>query len=94
MCIRDSAIGYDPAFYNAAYAKLEKQVTEPTADLKIIATDISEDAVNITKVNAGIAGVETLLTYEVCDFEETTLPDAPGVVFFNPEYGDLSLIHI
>ncbi len=82
------AIGYDPAFYNAAYAKLEKQVTEPTADLKIIATDISEDAVNITKVNAGIAGVETLLTYEVCDFEETTLPDAPGVVFFNPEYGD------
>ena len=79
---------YDDAVYYQLYKEMEsKVITE--LDIKIIMSDISEDAVNISKVNAGIAGVEDLITFEVCDFAETTIPeDNPGVIYFNPEYGD------
>ena len=80
--------GYDEAWYDTEFKKLEQQVIE-IPGLKIIATDISEDAVNISKVNAGIAGVEDLIEFGVCDFEATSIPEnAGGVVYFNPEYGD------
>ena len=80
--------GYDAGVYDAAYHLLEQQVTEAPAGLHIIASDISEDAVNITKINAGIAGVEDLIELQVCDFDDATVPEAAGVVYFNPEYGD------
>jgi len=80
--------GYDEKFYLTEFDKLEKQVID-LKDLKIIATDISDDAINISKVNAGIAGIEEFIEFAVCDFEETAIPqDGNGVVYFNPEYGD------
>ena len=80
--------GYDEQMYLNEFKKLEQQVID-VPGLKIIATDISDDAVNISKINAGIAGVEELIEFAVCDFEETILPeDDKGIVFFNPEYGD------
>ena len=58
-------------------------------ELKITATDISEDAVNVSKINAGAAGVAELIQFGLCDFADTPVPEeAGGVVFFNPEYGD------
>ncbi len=81
-------LGYDEAMYDNEYEKLEKQVIPAPDGLKIIASDISEDAIEISKVNAGIAGVEDLIQFELCDFADTTVPGAPGVVYFNPEYGD------
>jgi len=86
-------VGYTEDMYNLEFRKLEQQVID-VPGLKIIATDISEDAVNISKVNAGIAGVEEFIDFAVCDFEETTIPIAigtegeNGVIYFNPEYGD------
>ena len=83
------ALGYDENNYLAAYSELEKQVNEPSENLKIIASDISEDAIEISKVNAGIAGIENLIEFQLCDFEETTVEEGKtGVVFMNPEYGD------
>ena len=82
------AEGYEEKFYEGEFSLLEKQVIQVDG-LKIIATDISEDAVNISKVNAGIAGVEELIDFAVCDFEETTvIENGNGVVYLNPEYGD------
>lgn len=81
-------VGYDEQMYLNEFKKLEQQVID-VPGLKIIATDISEDAVNVSKINAGIAGVEELIEFAVCDFEKTELPDEnKGIVFFNPEYGD------
>jgi putative N6-adenine-specific DNA methylase len=81
-------VGYDSVMYDEAYNELEKEVKD-VPELTIIATDISQDAVNISKVNAGIAGVEELIDFEVCDFADTKIPhEEHGVVFFNPEYGD------
>jgi len=81
-------VGYDEKMYEDEFKKLEQQVID-VPGLKIIATDISEDAVNISKINAGIAGVEEYIEFAVCDFEETIVPEeGNGVVYFNPEYGD------
>ena len=81
-------VGYEEKLYDDEFRKLEQQVVN-VPGLKIIATDISEDAVNISKVNAGIAGVEELIEFAVCDFEETNIPEGEnGLVYFNPEYGD------
>jgi putative N6-adenine-specific DNA methylase len=79
--------GYNSKFYDQQLKKLQEQVIE-VPSLKIIATDISDDAIKISKVNASIAGVEKLIEFSVCDFEETKVPTEPGVVYFNPEYGE------
>ncbi len=79
--------GYDGVMYRDEYARIDSQVIDAT-DLKIIATDISDDAVEISKVNAGIAEVEEMIDFDVCDFEKTNVPEMPGVIYFNPEYGD------
>ena len=56
--------------------------------LSVIATDISEDAISISKVNASLAGAEKYIEFSVCDFEQTNVPESHGVVYFNPEYGE------
>jgi 23S rRNA G2445 N2-methylase RlmL len=78
---------YEDSFYASEYRKLEDQIIN-VPGLKVIATDISENAIMISKVNAGIAGVEKLIEFHVCDFEATPLPENPGVIYFNPEYGE------
>lgn len=81
-------LGYSPEFYENQKQKLLLQITE-IPGLKIIATDISEDAINISKINAGFAGVTDLIEFKVCDFEKTFVPENDkGIVFFNPEYGE------
>lgn len=80
-------LGYEDEFYQAELRKLHDQVVA-NPEVKIIATDISKDAIEISKVNAGIAGVAELIDFQVCDFEETTIPEPPGVIYFNPEYGE------
>lgn len=62
---------------------------------KIIATDISPEAVENAHTNAIAAGVAPYIEFKDCDFGETFVPEcAPatewgfkGAVFFNPEYG-------
>ncbi|MBN8576191.1 MAG: class I SAM-dependent RNA methyltransferase [Cytophagales bacterium] len=79
--------GYDAARYETELKKLHEQI-KPGAGLRIIASDISDDAIKIAKVNAGIAGVEALIEFIQCDFEATPVPEAGGVLYFNPEYGE------
>ncbi len=80
-------VGYEEAMFTVEKDLITGQVTEKN-DLTIIATDISDDAINISKINAGIAGVEKYIQFSVCDFAETPVPETPGVVMFNPEYGE------
>lgn len=55
---------------------------------KIIATDISPEAVRAAKQNAAAAGVEKAIEFAVCDYSETPVPAGGGVVVLNPEYGE------
>ena len=79
---------YDQQYYLNVMEDAKQKVTE-VPGLQIFASDISEDAIHISKINAGIAGVESYITWEECDFAETTVPqDVAGVIMFNPEYGE------
>ena len=81
-------VGFNLEMYEVKRKKLDEAIIE-VSGLKIIATDISSDAVNISKINAAAAGVEDLIEFAVGDFETTMIPaDQSGVIYFNPEYGD------
>lgn len=54
---------------------------------KIIATDISPEAVENAHTNAIAAGVAPYIEFKDCDFGDSPIPETPGCVFFNPEYG-------
>ena len=57
-------------------------------DGKIIATDISAEAVQGAKKNAQTAGVERWIDFGICQYGETPVPNGEGVVILNPEYGE------
>ena len=76
---------------------LEAKENETTANLpRIIATDISPEAVDNAHTNAIAAGVAPYIEFKACDFADTPIPETfddssiikqSGCVFFNPEYG-------
>lgn len=80
--------GYDNAVYLKEKELLEKQIiTVP--NLRIIATDYSDKAVENAKKNAQAAGVVNMITFKVCDFAATEIPQqVNGIMFVNPEYGE------
>jgi len=53
---------YDEGSYAIEYRRLEDQI-KVVDGLVIIATDISEDAINISKINAAVAGVEQMIRF-------------------------------
>jgi putative N6-adenine-specific DNA methylase len=55
---------------------------------KIMATDISAQAVEGARKNAAAAGIENWIGFQVCDYDKTPVPEGAGVVILNPEYGE------
>jgi putative N6-adenine-specific DNA methylase len=35
-----------------------------------------------------MAGVRDMIRFSVCDFADTPMPETPGILFMNPEYGE------
>ena len=67
---------------------LEAKDQEKTTNLpKIVATDISPEAVENAHSNAIAAGVAPYIEFKACDFADTPIPQEVGSIFFNPEYG-------
>ncbi|AYL98670.1 THUMP domain-containing class I SAM-dependent RNA methyltransferase [Mucilaginibacter celer] len=85
-------LGYDETVFFAERRALKDKAKKETG-FKIIASDISADAVDVARKNAKTAGVEHLIDFAVCDFEETEVPAEPGIVMFNPEYGERLGVH-
>jgi putative N6-adenine-specific DNA methylase len=85
-------MGYDEQVFFVERRKL-KDKAKKEIKFKIIATDISQDAIDISQKNANTAGVEHLIDFAVCDFEDTEVPAEPGIVMFNPEYGERLGVH-
>ncbi|MGI8580639.1 MAG: THUMP domain-containing class I SAM-dependent RNA methyltransferase [Chitinophagaceae bacterium] len=79
---------FDDVFFEKEIAMLNEKIID-LPNLKVIATDISEDAINISKINAGAAGVQNYIEFIRCYFEDTPIPEnTNGMVFLNPEYGE------
>ncbi|WP_262247924.1 THUMP domain-containing class I SAM-dependent RNA methyltransferase [Parapedobacter soli] len=85
-------LGYDEQVFFAERRRLKEQVNKKAA-ATIIATDLSREAVEIARANAKTAGVDQLIDFQVCDFADTPFPEGPGVVVFNPEYGERMGVH-
>ena len=77
---------------------LEAKERETTENLpRIVATDISPEAVENAHTNAIAAGVAPYIEFKACDFADTPVPvpdstkagtkTGTGTIFFNPEYG-------
>ncbi len=80
-------VGYNPETWDKFIQEAED---EEIAEIKgrIIATDHDPDAIEAAKDNARIAGVGDFIEFAVCDFAETEIPEGPGIIMLNPEYGD------
>lgn len=85
-------LGYDEEVFFTE-RRLLKDAVIKNVTTKIIATDISADAIKIAEINAQTAGVDRLIDFNVCDFAETEIPEENGVIVFNPEYGERLGVH-
>ncbi|WP_028296433.1 THUMP domain-containing class I SAM-dependent RNA methyltransferase [Olivibacter sitiensis] len=86
-------LGYDEQVFFAERKRLKDLVKKEDPPV-IIASDLSEEAIKITELNAKTAGVNNIIKFQVCDFADTEVPQGEnGVVMFNPEYGDRLGVH-
>lgn len=86
-------LGYDEEVFFEERRRLKAQIIK-NVDLQIIVSDHAKEAVEIAEANAKTAGVDQLMTFQICDFADTEVPqDKAGVVVFNPEYGERLGVH-
>lgn len=80
-------LGFDRNMYRVERERLD-QLKSTAEGVRIIATDISPEAVQFARTNAEAADVSKLIEFSVVDFRETEIPAEGGVLMFNPEYGE------
>lgn len=79
--------GYNAETYHSARSDAESKVLKDIS-CKIISSDIDHDALRAARSNAENAGVEHLIQFVKSDFQNTPVPETPGIVMFNPPYGE------
>lgn len=79
-------LGFDEEYYQQLRSEARQNVIK-RPEGRFIATDHDPVAVVQAKKNAQSAGVDHLIEFETCSFEETVVPEGEGVVVFNPPYG-------
>ncbi|MCF6360133.1 MAG: class I SAM-dependent RNA methyltransferase [Cyclobacteriaceae bacterium] len=57
-------------------------------EAKIYASDISEDAIKNAQFNTEEARMNKHIEYSKTDFRQIDIPEEPGIVILNPEYGE------
>jgi putative N6-adenine-specific DNA methylase len=79
--------GFDESPWKVLRRKIRAE-TKDRLNGRIIATDISQQAIEAAKKNAMTAGVDRFIEFGVCDFSQTPVPTNGGMVILNPEYGE------
>lgn len=80
-------LGFDESFWKSLRRKIRAE-SKDYFNGRIIATDISQQAIEAARKNAMTAGVERFIEFGVCDFSQTPIPEGGGRVILNPEYGE------
>jgi 23S rRNA G2445 N2-methylase RlmL len=73
--------------------KWQTMITEARSHIQdceaiILASDLSAEAIEISKTNARDAGMEEHISFEINDYRDIKVPEGPGVVILNPAYGE------
>lgn len=79
--------GFDATSFLAIRNELAERILLKT-DAIIVATDNDRRAIDSAKQNAKTAGVEHLIQFYQCEFEETPVPEGRGIFIVNPPYGE------
>jgi len=79
--------GFDESLWKGLKKKT-KAVSKKSLNWKIIATDISQQAVEAAEKNAATAGVEQWIEFKVCDYSDTPIAEGRGIIMLNPPYGE------
>ena len=72
-------------------AREEAPSREYKGDYRISASDIDPEAIEISKNNAALAGVEDIVRFEVADATKYNRKTDRGVIVTNPPYGERSM---
>jgi putative N6-adenine-specific DNA methylase len=79
--------GFDKKKYDEQLAALELNV-DRAPKTEIIASDRDRRALGAAQQNAKLAGVDHLIRFVTCEFDQTPVPEEKGVIIFNPPYGE------
>ena len=79
--------GFDESFWNELRKRARSRAKKFIKG-KVLATDISEEAILAAKQNAATAGVERSIQFGICPYAKTPVPEGTGVVMVNPPYGE------
>jgi putative N6-adenine-specific DNA methylase len=82
---------YLKGFNESSWGEIRRKARATARDWmegKIIATDISAEAIQGAKKNAQTAGVDRWIDFGICPYGDTPVPNGEGVVMLNPEYGE------
>jgi putative N6-adenine-specific DNA methylase len=86
---REYAFQHWPDFDRLLFDRLLEDIPEPRNMIyPVVASDIDQEAIRITRSNARLLGLEKYLVIEKSDFLESTCTDVPSVVIMNPPYGE------
>jgi len=84
--------GFDYWYGHVAteFDEVKKEVAsyQKTPEGKIYAFDISTKILDLAKINAENAGVESFIHFKQCDAVHTTVEDDTGYIVSNPPYGE------
>ena len=72
------------------FKSLKKEIGDNVRDrpgTTILASDIHPGAIRQAGMNAANAGVEDLINFRTLDFRDIEMPEPPGIIMMNPEYG-------
>ncbi|GJM30369.1 MAG: RNA methyltransferase [Cyclobacteriaceae bacterium] len=77
---------YQADLWETLREEATRQITQEVTS-EIIINDQSLEALRAAKKNAEWAGVTSFLKFQSGDFTKMEIPDPPGVIILNPEYG-------
>lgn len=77
---------YDKKKWDEMCDRAQKKIKTSEAD--IYASDVSEEAIKNARYNAENARMHNHIQFDVNDFRKINIPEQPGIVILNPEYGE------
>lgn len=78
--------GFDPSLWKRLQTEAREQAL-PSLSSPVVGSDRSAQALAVARQNARRAGVEEMLTLSQRDVRDFAPPPGPGVILFNPPYG-------